>query len=54
VPDQLAFELDAYLDSAIIGSLLGEPAQAYMLARRSVRDRLEQAAAPGVTLPWAQ
>jgi AcrR family transcriptional regulator len=53
VPVHLAFELDAYLESANIGSLLGEPEQAYALARRSVRGRLEQAAAPGVALPWA-
>jgi AcrR family transcriptional regulator len=53
VPEHLAFELDSYLESANIGSLLGDSEQAYALARRSVRRLLEQAAAPGVPLPWA-
>ncbi|WP_051551650.1 TetR/AcrR family transcriptional regulator [Nocardioides sp. URHA0020] len=42
-PTQLAYELDAYLDSANLRSLLGRPG-VYEQAKRAVRDRLSSVA----------
>ena len=49
---RLAFELQAFLDAANVGSLMGDDA-CYDRAREATRQRLEQAAASGVALPWA-
>jgi AcrR family transcriptional regulator len=49
-PEQLAFDLDAFLESANLRSLLGAGEEVYERARRSVRARLEAASA-GVPLP---
>jgi AcrR family transcriptional regulator len=50
-PAQLAFDLDAYLESANLRSLLGGGAQdVYKLARESIHARLEAVSA-GVPLP---
>ncbi|MDX6263652.1 MAG: hypothetical protein QOH84_5340 [Kribbellaceae bacterium] len=50
---QLAFELNAYYDSANLASLLRDDNGAtYLQARRSIRARLESAATPGTALPW--
>lgn len=50
---QLAFELNAFCDSANLASLLrdNDPA-VYDRARESIRTRLETAATPGTALPW--
>ncbi|WP_203591275.1 hypothetical protein [Streptomyces sp. SID13031] len=50
---QLAFELNAYYDSANLASLLraGDGA-IYTRARQSIRARLESAATAGTALPW--
>lgn len=45
VPGQLAFDLDAYLESANLRSLLGGAQEIYDQARRSIRARLEAASA---------
>jgi AcrR family transcriptional regulator len=51
---QLAFELNAFYDSANLASLLrdNDPA-VYEQARHSIRTRLEAAARSGTPLPWA-
>jgi AcrR family transcriptional regulator len=49
-PAQLAFDLDAFLESANLRSLLLGRPEVYEQARRSIRSRLEQASA-GVPLP---
>jgi AcrR family transcriptional regulator len=50
---QLAFELNAYYDSANLASLLRDDGDAiYAQARQSIRARLEAAATPGTALPW--
>lgn len=52
-PVQLAFELNAYYDSANLASLLTSGDGAiYERARRSIRARLESAATAGTALPW--
>jgi AcrR family transcriptional regulator len=43
VPEQLAFELDAFLESANLRSLLGSGQEVYDQARVSIRARLEAA-----------
>lgn len=48
-PEQLAFDLDAYLESANLRSVLGGHRGVYDQARRSIRARLEAASA--VPLP---
>jgi AcrR family transcriptional regulator len=49
---QLAFELNASLEAANLGSLLGDDdLEAYGRARRSIRDRLQRAAIDGIRLP---
>ena len=48
---QVAFELQAFLDQANLGSLLGDEGT-YERARASTRRTLERIAAPGVPLPW--
>jgi AcrR family transcriptional regulator len=51
---QFAFELNALYEGANLISLLrDEDTSAYDLARRSVRARLEEFAAPGAPRPWA-
>jgi AcrR family transcriptional regulator len=50
VPEQLAFELDAFLEAANLRSLLGSGQEVYDRARVSIRARLEAASA-GVKLP---
>ena len=50
---QLAFELNAYYEGANLLSLLRDAdGSAYDLARRSIRARLEDFAAPGAPRPW--
>jgi AcrR family transcriptional regulator len=52
-PAQLAFELNAYCDSANLASLLRDDDGAiYIQARQSIRARLESAATSGTALPW--
>lgn len=52
-PAQLAFELNAYYDSANLASLLHDDNGAiYAQARHSIRARLESAATAGTALPW--
>lgn len=52
-PAQLAFELNAYYDSANLASLLRDDNGAiYVQARQSIRARLESAATAGTALPW--
>lgn len=52
-PAQLAFELNAYYDSANLASLLRDDNGAiYVQARQSIRARLEAAATAGTALPW--
>jgi AcrR family transcriptional regulator len=52
-PSQLAFELNAYYDSANLASLLhNDNATIYHQARHSIRTRLESATTPGTKLPW--
>lgn len=52
-PGQLAFELNAFFDSANMASLLREGDDAvYEQARRAIRTRLRTAATPGSPLPW--
>jgi AcrR family transcriptional regulator len=53
-PAQLAFELNAFCESANLASLLRDEIDTvFERARRSVRTRLEAAATPGTALPWA-
>jgi AcrR family transcriptional regulator len=50
---QLAFELNAFYDSANMASLLRDNDDTvYDRARQSIRVRLESAATPGTALPW--
>ncbi|WP_328321782.1 TetR/AcrR family transcriptional regulator [Kribbella sp. NBC_00382] len=50
---QLAFELNAYYDSANLASLLrNDDGAIYDRARQSIRARLESAATAGTALPW--
>ncbi|GAA3558754.1 TetR/AcrR family transcriptional regulator [Kribbella ginsengisoli] len=52
-PVQLAFELNAYYDSANLASLLRtDDGAIYQRARHSIRARLESAATAGTPLPW--
>jgi hypothetical protein len=52
-PAQLAFDLNAFLESANMASLLRDDVAAvFERARQSVRTRLEAAATPGTPLPW--
>jgi AcrR family transcriptional regulator len=52
-PGQLAFELNAYYDSANMASLLRDNDDTvYERARQSIRARLEAAATTGTALPW--
>ncbi|MFI5708755.1 TetR family transcriptional regulator C-terminal domain-containing protein [Kribbella sp. NPDC051620] len=52
-PAQLAFELNAYYDSANLASLLhADDGSIYQRARHSIRARLESAATAGTALPW--
>jgi len=52
-PAQLAFELNAYYDSANLASLLRDDGDTvYAQARQSIRARLESAATAGTALPW--
>lgn len=52
-PGQLAFELNAYYDSANMASLLRDNDDTvYERARQSIRARLEAAATAGTALPW--
>ncbi|WBQ03052.1 TetR/AcrR family transcriptional regulator [Kribbella sp. CA-293567] len=52
-PVQLAFELNAYYDSANLASLLRDgDAAIYTQARKSIRARLQAAATSGTALPW--
>lgn len=52
-PVQLAFELNAFCDSANMASLLRENDDTvYEQARQSIRTRLEAAATSGTPLPW--
>ena len=52
-PQQLAFELNAYYEGANLISLLrDDDGSAYDLARRSIRARLQDFAAPGAPAPW--
>jgi AcrR family transcriptional regulator len=52
-PAQLAFELNAYYDSANLASLLrADDGAIYNRARQSIRTRLESAATAGTALPW--
>ncbi|MEV6418091.1 TetR/AcrR family transcriptional regulator [Kribbella sp. NPDC051718] len=52
-PAQLAFELNAYYDSANLASLLrADDGAIYDRARQSIRARLESAATAGTALPW--
>jgi AcrR family transcriptional regulator len=52
-PSQLAFELNAFYDSANMASLLRDNDDAvYEQARQSIRVRLEAAAKAGMPLPW--
>ncbi|WP_248581752.1 TetR/AcrR family transcriptional regulator [Nocardioides sp. InS609-2] len=48
---QLAFELQAVLDAANVGSLLDDE-QCYAHARAAAQQRLQQAVAPDIALPW--
>ncbi|QNE21773.1 TetR/AcrR family transcriptional regulator [Kribbella qitaiheensis] len=53
-PAQLAFELNAYLESANLASLLRDDVTTvFGKARQSVRTRLELSATPGTPQPWA-
>ena len=53
-PTQLAFDLNAFLESANLASLLrDDTAAVFERARQSVRARLEAVAAKGTRLPWA-
>lgn len=52
-PRQLAFELNAFCDSANMASLLSDNDPAgYEQARQSIRARLEAAATPDAPAPW--
>jgi AcrR family transcriptional regulator len=52
-PVQLAFELNAFYDSANMASLLRDgDGRVYAQARQSIRARLEAAATAGTALPW--
>ncbi|WP_432948620.1 TetR/AcrR family transcriptional regulator [Kribbella sp. CA-253562] len=52
-PAPLAFELNAFYDSANLASLLRDDHDTiYGQARRSIRSRLESAAPAGTALPW--
>ncbi|HEU4948283.1 MAG TPA: TetR/AcrR family transcriptional regulator [Kribbella sp.] len=52
-PSQLAFELNAFYDSANLASLLRDNDDTvYAQARQSIRTRLESAATAGTALPW--
>lgn len=52
-PVQLAFELNAFYDSANMASLLRDgDGRVYAQARQSIRTRLEAAATAGTALPW--
>lgn len=52
-PCQLAFDLNAFLESANLASLLRDDSAAvFDRARQSVRTRLEAAATSGTSLPW--
>lgn len=52
-PRQLAFELNAFCDSANLASLLRDNDPAiYAQARESIRTRLEAATTTGTALPW--
>ncbi|GAA0953559.1 TetR/AcrR family transcriptional regulator [Kribbella koreensis] len=52
-PVQLAFELNAYYDSANLASLLRtDDGAIYQRARHSIRARLESATTAGTPLPW--
>jgi AcrR family transcriptional regulator len=52
-PGRLAFELNAFYDSANLASLLRNNDDAvYQQARQSIRVRLEAAATAGTPLPW--
>ena len=52
-PGRLAFELNAFYDSANLASLLRNNDDAvYEQARQSIRSRLEAAATAGTPLPW--
>ena len=53
-PTQLAFDLNAFLESANMASLLrDDTAAVFDRARQSVRTRLEAVATTGTPLPWA-
>ncbi|MEU0089179.1 TetR/AcrR family transcriptional regulator [Kribbella sp. NPDC006257] len=53
-PSQLAFDLNAFMESANLSSLLrDDTAAVFDRARQSVRTRLEAAATAGTRLPWA-
>ncbi len=53
-PSQLAFDLNAFMESANLSSLLRDDVTAvFDRARQSVRTRLEAAATAGTKLPWA-
>jgi AcrR family transcriptional regulator len=49
---QLAFELNAFFESANVSSLLGDE-EVYAQARESIQSRLQAVASPGAALPWA-
>ncbi|PSK95926.1 TetR family transcriptional regulator [Murinocardiopsis flavida] len=51
-PAQLAFELNAFLESANMASLLRADDTAYAHARAAIRARLTAAASPGTPHPW--
>jgi AcrR family transcriptional regulator len=51
-PKQLAFDLDAYFESANLASILLADESVYAQARQAVQARLVSAVVDGTTLPW--
>ena len=51
-PKQLAFDLDAYFESANLASILLADESVYAQARQAVRARLASAVVDGTTPPW--
>jgi AcrR family transcriptional regulator len=51
-PKQLAFDLDAYFESANLASILLADESVYAKARQAVRARLAAAVVDGTTPPW--
>lgn len=51
-PKQLAFDLDAYFESANLASILLADESVYAQARQAVRARLVSAVVDGTTPPW--